>query len=124
MPRKSFVTNATEPIVVTIDDEDFTAKGAQPARPLLAMAAQSNDPAKTQTMVETFLAASFLPESWDRFSARMDSDEKPITQSVLFDVFGFLMEQYAGGPTEVPSGSPDGPIETGLSSTAPALSAV
>lgn len=119
---KSFITNAAEPIKFDIDGEEFTAKGAQPARPLLAMAAQSADTTKTQEVVEGFLARSLVNGSWERFSARMDSDEKPITQQILFDVFTFLMEQYAGTPTEVPSGSPDGPIETGGSSTVPALS--
>lgn len=123
MTRKSFMTNLHEPVSFDVDGEEFTAKGAMPSRPLLAMAAMSGDTTKTQQMVEGFLERALLPESWARFTARMDSQETPITQPVLFEVFGYLMEHYAGGPTEVPSGSPDGPIETGASSTAPALSA-
>jgi len=70
-----------------------------------------------------FLDTVLLPDSAQRFAARMNSATEPITLDQAFKVWTWLVEQYSGRPTQPSSPSANGHDGTGTSSTAGALAA-
>lgn len=57
---------------------------------------------KLNAIAEVFQVA-LLPESYDRFAARLRSDTEPIGIGQVTDIVSWLMEHYAGRPTAPPT---------------------
>jgi len=99
-----------------IDDDVFECAPELPAgaSTFLVKMSRAGDMERV-AMLGDFLDMIVLPESAERFAARMISPKEPITISQLLKVIEFLMETYTGRPTQPSSSSADGLTPTGLS---------
>lgn len=68
-----------------------------------------------------FLDAVLLPDSAARFAERLRSSVDPISLGQMYEVWGWLIEQYSGRPTQPSQSTSSGSDGTGTSSTAGAL---
>lgn len=120
MTRRSFSSpQGRPPIEFDVDGEVFHAAGTAPGSAMLdaAAAAVSENAAERAKSLGAFLDIVLLPESRDRFHARMRDPENPIDVSTAAQVVGFLIETYSGNGTGGPSGSPPSSSPTGTPST-------
>lgn len=101
-PARSF-NNPYSPITFDVDGEEFTSRAAVPAGQLIALADVDRGQA-----TEQFFRTVLEPESAERFLARLNDNERPITTQVLNDVIEWLQGELAGRPNELPGGSPAG----------------
>ncbi|MER7488714.1 hypothetical protein ABTY20_22975 [Streptomyces sp. NPDC126497] len=101
-------------ITFRVDDDVFQAARGVPAEVLLDFATEfagMDTSATVDQQLKAFrsmLEVVLLPESLERFTARMRDRENPIEIDQVEDVVTWLMEQYGLRPTEAPSSSPDG----------------
>jgi len=121
MPFREFqsATNA-EAVTFRIGTDIFEAAKECPAGILLSMASMAQEEggnAVAGTM--DFLDSVMLPESRERFAARMRDPQNPISLKVVTELVQWLVEVYTGRPTAQPSPSPAGPSATSPSSTEP-----
>lgn len=110
------------PIQFTMDGDTFNAAPLCPAGALQDMAAmgqmaQSKNIGAMLDKLDSFLTMVLLPESAERFRARMRNPQKPVTQQQLTKLVGWLMQEYTGRPTEPASSSQTGQVEMPMSST-------
>lgn len=122
-PRK-FTTKA--PVPFTVDDEEFHVIGAIPAEEfaiLLDIQAglTGEDVGITEQYagIKAIFAQTMIPESWDRFSARLSDRSRPVDFSLLMQISNWLSgEVWSGGnPTSSPTPSTATPEEPGPIST-------
>lgn len=112
-PMKDFSKKRTD-IVFRVDDDVFQAARGVPAEVLLDFATEFAGIETTATVDQqlkafrSMLEVVLLPESLERFSARMRDRADPIEIDQVEDIVTWLMEQYGLRPTEAPSSSPDG----------------
>lgn len=91
-----------------IDDDTFEARGMVAAERILEMTSlgdridSAEDARKLDVMVEIFRIA-LTPESFERFDARLRDDDNPIGLIQVTDLIQWLMESYAGRPTQLPA---------------------
>jgi hypothetical protein len=119
-------TKKRQDISFRVDDDIFHAARGVPAEVLLDFAAKFSGMETTASVADqlqafrAMLDVVLLPESLERFNARMRDRENPIEIDQVEDIVSWLMEQYGLRPTEPsspsPSGSP-GP-DSGITSTA------
>ena len=71
---------------------------------MLSMAADagSEDPAKAAAIINTFFKQVLLEESFVRFEALAESQDKIITVETLAEITAWLVEEYAGRPEGQP----------------------
>lgn len=106
-------------ITFRVDDDVFQAARGVPAEVLLDFATEfagTGTAATVDQQLKAFrsmLDVVLLPESLERFSARMRDRANPIEIDQVEDIVTWLMEQYGLRPTEVPSSSPGGPSAPG-----------
>lgn len=98
-----------------IDDDLFEAAPAVPADILIDYTQEfaGVDPEKIPIdqqlkVFRSVLELTLLPESLDRFTARMRDRKNPIEIDQISDVITWLFEEYGLRPTELPSDSSDG----------------
>lgn len=109
----------------TIDDDEFEAAAALPGDVFAEMVALHDSAADAQTfqdqhdLLKQALRIALLPESWERFAARLKDKQRPIDDDQSSDVVIWLMEEYGVRPTQPSQPSSDGPSspESGTSST-------
>lgn len=109
----------------TIDDDTFEAASVLPGDVFADMVALYNSATDTETFQEQHdlmkkaLEFALLPESWERYSARLKDKKRPIDDDQTADVVIWLMEEYGVRPTQPSQPSSDGPSspESGTSST-------
>jgi hypothetical protein len=108
-----------QPIPFKVTGEVFYAVGSQPAGILLDLAKlnQTKDMGSQVNSVLRLLEGSLIPESFERFKARMYSTDRPITLQHLNAVIAFIMEAQTKYPTQPSSPSPVVSPTTGPSST-------
>lgn len=99
---------------------DARAEGLTPEQATSKLPKVMEQVSKTLGFLDTVL----LPDSAQRFAARMNSAVEPITLDQAFKVWTWLVEQYSGRPTQPSSPSANGHDGTGTSSTGGALAAV
>lgn len=109
------------PLQFKVDGDVFYAAPIAPAGALQDMAAlgQLGKEGKVVEMMaklDTFLYMVILPESVERFKERLRSPTEPITQTQVTKIVQWLMQEYAGRPTEPASSSQTGQVATGTSS--------
>lgn len=119
-------TKKRDDVTFRIDDDVFHAARGVPAEVLMDFATQFSGMSLTTPVDEQLKAFRsvfelvLLPESLQRFTARMRDRENPIEIDQCEQVITWLMERYGLRPTELPSSSLDGqesPV-TGTTSTA------
>jgi hypothetical protein len=118
-------TRPRKRITFTIDDDTFEATPVLPGELLVEFVTAYNDTAKVESIAEHVallkqaLKFVLLPESYERFSARLKDRHNPIDDDQLADVVLWLLEQYGLRPTAPSQPSSDGSPspESGTSST-------
>lgn len=106
-----------------VDEDMFHAARGVPAEVLLDFAAQFSGMETSATVDQqlkafrSMLDVVLLPESLERFTARMRDRENPIEIDQVEDIVTWLMEQYGLRPTEASSSSPGGPPAPGPGTT-------
>jgi hypothetical protein len=90
------------PVEFKIDGETFYASTEQPAGLLfdVASATKSKDLESQINMLGSFLEMMLVPESYERLKARMRDKTRPVTFKQVVRIMEWLMEQYAGRPTQ------------------------
>lgn len=70
-------------------------------------------------LLKRALELALMPESWERFAARLKDKANPIDDDQMGDVVLWLLEEYGMRPTRPSQPSSDGPAspESGTSST-------
>lgn len=112
-------------LTFTIDDDTFEAAPALPGDIFTEFVTTYNGTADTKTyreqhdMLKEALQLAMLPDSWERFSARLQDRTRPIDDDQMADVVLWLLEEYGMRPTEPSQPSSDGSPspESGTSST-------
>lgn len=110
----------------TIDDEEFEAAPALPGDIYAEFVTIYSSTGETETYQEQHnalkqaLSLVLLDESYERFQARLRDKTNPIEDSQMSDVILWLLEEYAGRPTQPSPDSSDGPASpaSGTPSTA------
>ena len=109
----------------TIEGDTFDAAPALPGDVFAEFVTFFNDTATTETyqqqhdLLKRALELALLPESWQRFSARLKDKTNPIDDDQMSDVILWLLEEYGMRPTQPSPDSSDGPAspESGTNST-------
>lgn len=108
-------TKKRDDISFRVDDDVFHAARGVPAEVLMDFATQFSGMSLATPVDEQLKAFRsvfelvLLPESLERFTARMRDRENPIEIDQCEDIVTWLMEKYGLRPTEQPSSSPPGP---------------
>jgi hypothetical protein len=91
-----------EPISFKLHGEEFKCHPAIQGRTLMrvAMNADSGDVSKAASVVDDFFSLALLPESYERFTAILESKDKIVTVEALGEISGWLMEQYSARPEQ------------------------
>jgi hypothetical protein len=117
-PRfRNFGTPAAsdEPIIFQIYEEEFKCRPSIQGRTLIELVSQADqaDMAKAAGAILTFMDRVLVPSSRERFQEMTESDDRIVDMDTLSAVMEWLIEQYAGRPTEESSDSSDGPTTIG-----------
>lgn len=108
-----------------IDGDTFEAASVLPGDVFAEFVTAYNGTADTETyqqqhdMLKSALKLALLPDSWQRFDARLRDKTNPIDDDQMSDVVLWLLEEYGMRPTQPSQPSSDGPAspESGTSST-------
>lgn len=112
-------------ITFTIDNDEFEAAPVLPGDIYAEFVTRYNGTAGGETYqqrydtVKSALQLALLPESWERFAARLADQTHPIDEDQMADVVLWLLETYGLRPTQPSQPSSDGPSSpaSGTSST-------
>jgi hypothetical protein len=119
-------SKARKDISFRVDDDMFHAARGIPAEVLLDFAAEFSSMETSATVDQqlkafrSMLDVVLLPESLERFNARMRDRANPIEIDQVEEIVTWLMEQYGLRPTEPSSSSPAGPSVPGPGTTSTA----
>jgi hypothetical protein len=110
----------------TIDDDEFEAAPRLPGDIYAEFVTTYSSTSETTTYQEQHdilkraLSLVLHDESYTRFAARLADKKHPIDDDQMGDVIIWLLEEYAGRPTQPSSDSSDGPASpaSGTPSTA------
>lgn len=124
-PAARDFTKKRKRLTFTIDGDTFEAASALPGDVFAEFVTLYNGTADTETfqqqhdLLKQALELALLPESWERFAARLQDKERPIDDDQMSDVILWLMEEYGMRPTQPSQPSSDGSAnpESGTSST-------
>ena len=109
----------------TIDRDTFDAAVALPGDVYAEFVALYNKTGDVETyqqqhdLLKQALQLALMPDSWERFAARLNDKTDPIDDDQMADVVLWLLEEYGMRPTQPSQPSSDGPAspESGTSST-------
>ena len=109
----------------TIDSDTFEAASVIPGDVFAQFVTTYNsrgdadDYQQTHDMLKHALSLVLLPDSYERFAARLKDHANPIDDDQMGDVLLWLLEEYGMRPTQPSQPSSDGPAspEPGTSST-------
>ena len=118
-------TKERKRLTFTIDDDTFEAASALPGDVFAEFVTTYNGTADTETyqqqhdLLKSALALALLPDSYERFAARLKDKTRPIDDDQMSDVVLWLLEEYGMRPTQPSQPSSDGSAspESGTSST-------
>lgn len=93
-----------EPLSFKLWDEEFECVKRIQGRVMLELVESSNadDPAASAKTIRTFFKKVLLPESYDRFDALLNDQEKIVTVETLSQIVAWLIEQYGDRPNQQP----------------------
>jgi hypothetical protein len=109
----------------TIDNDEFEAASVLPGDVFADMVALYNSASDQETFQEQHdllkkaLEFALLPESWQRYAARLKDKANPIDDDQTSEIVIWLMEEYGVRPTQPSQPSSDGQPspDSGTSST-------
>lgn len=107
-------SKARKDISFRVDDDVFHAAKAIPADILMDFASEFSGMSEQATVDQqlkafrTMLEVVLLPESLERFNARLRDPQNPIEMDQVDDIITYLMEEYGLRPTGPSSSSADG----------------
>lgn len=93
-----------KPLSFKLHGEEFNCVPQVQGKLMLNMAsdAGSEDPAKAAAIINTFFKKVLLEESFTRFEALLESQDKIVSVETLAEITGWLVEEYAGRPEGQP----------------------
>jgi hypothetical protein len=96
-----------EPISFKLHGEDFHCAKQIQGKAMLSLIANSSsdDATRNAEAVESFFKNVLLPESYTRFAALQESQDKVVTVDTLAEITSWLVEEYSSRPTDRPSAS-------------------
>jgi len=100
-----------EPLSFKLYDEEFECRPALQGKVLLDLVSESTDGedgAGAAKAMSGFFDLVLLPESLDRFNRLISDSDKIVTVETLADITAWLVEEYAGRPTQQPEPSLSG----------------
>jgi hypothetical protein len=123
-PAKDFTRKRTR-LDFTIDGDTFVPAAALPGDIYAQFVSLYNKTITTDSyqeqhdLLKSALQLALLPESWDRFAARLKDKTNPIEDDQMADAILYLLEAYGLRPTKPSQPSSDGPPSpaSGTSST-------
>lgn len=103
----------TQRNLFAVDGEQFEAAPQLPARKAMECIAiaerwEQAEPDKAEELFRELFSRVLLPESFERFAARLDDLERPISLQQLPQIMTWLFERYGMGPTPPSPASSDG----------------
>ena len=106
-------TRATKNLKFRIDEDIFEAPSNLPAMTLMTFAAKGEELSSADSMLrpkifEELFQMILLPESAQRFIARLSDQQRPISMTQVDDVLTWIMEEYGLRPTIPSEESSDG----------------
>lgn len=112
--------NTKPPLVFFIDDEEFQVIGAIPAEEFATLIdiqsgleGEGVGVNEQYAVVKAIFAQAMLPESWERFTARLSDRSRPIDFTLLMEISNWLSGEWSGKATgSSPTSSTDQPEET------------
>ncbi|MDX3314632.1 hypothetical protein P1S61_37395 [Streptomyces sp. ME08-AFT2] len=123
-PARDFSRKRTS-LAFTIDDDTFVPATALPGDVYAELVTLYNKTGSVENyqeqhdLLKTALQLALLPDSYDRFTARLRDKTNPIDDDQMADVVLYLLEAYGLRPTQPSQPSSDGPSSpaSGTSST-------
>lgn len=113
--------SSDEPITFNLYGQTFRCKAALQGRTLMefiALSADEDNPASGAKAILQFFDTALVNEDRERFAQMTTSDDHVVPLETLGSIMEWLVEQYAGRPTQPPSPSEPGPMITGPMPTA------
>jgi len=123
-PGRDFSRKRTS-LAFTIDDDTFVPASVLPGDVYAEFVSLYNRTGNVESyqeqhdLLKSALQLALLPESWERFAARLTDKSNPIDDDQMADVVLYLLEAYGLRPTQPSQPSSDGPSSpaSGTSST-------
>lgn len=116
--------SSLKPKQFRIDDDLFECAPLLPAGATTYLASMMKaDDVQRVVMLGELLDMIVLPESAQRFAARLKDPLNPISNNQLGAIVKWMLEEYGLFPTQQSSNSAPGPTPTGMNSMAGALHA-
>lgn len=97
-----------EPLSFKLHGEDFQCKPKMQGKVLLDLVAKSSsqdNPAEAAAIINRFFELVLVQESYVRFDALVQSDDKIVDVEQLSSIVAWLVEQYSDRPTQPPAAS-------------------
>jgi hypothetical protein len=97
-----------EPLSFKLHGEDFSCKPKMQGRILLDLVAASSaqdNPGEAAAIINKFFKLVLIAESYERFDALVQSDDRIVEVEQLSAIVAWLVEQYADRPTQPPAAS-------------------
>lgn len=97
-----------EPLSFKLHGEDFACKPKMQGKVLLELVAASSaqdNPGEAAAIINKFFKLVLVPESYERFEALLESDDRIVEVEKLSDIVAWLVEQYSDRPTQPPAAS-------------------
>lgn len=93
-----------EPIVFKLHDEEFTCIPALQGKVLMDLVSrsQSEDPAESIGVINSFFSSALTDESLERFNALLEDKERIVNMETLGEIIAWLVEEYSGRPNQQP----------------------
>jgi hypothetical protein len=97
-----------EPLSFKLHGEDFACKPKMQGIVLLDLVSKSSaqdNPGEAAAIINKFFELVLIAESYERFDALVQSDDRIVDVEQLSDIVGWLVEQYSDRPTQPPAAS-------------------
>lgn len=97
-----------EPLSFKLHGEDFACKPKMQGKVLLELVAASSaqdNPGEAAAIINKFFKLVLVAESYERFEALLESDDRIVEVEKLSDIVAWLVEQYSDRPTQPPAAS-------------------
>lgn len=93
-----------EPIVFKLHEEEFTCVPALQGKVLMSLVSksQSEDPAESIGVIDTFFSSVLVDESLERFNALLEDKDRIVNMETLGEIISWLVEEYSGRPNQQP----------------------
>ena len=94
-----------QPISFKLHGEEFSCKPKMQGKVLLDLVAKSSaqdNPGEAAAIINKFFELVLIADSYTRFEALVESDDKIVEVEQLSEIVAWLVEQYTDRPTQLP----------------------